>query len=334
MQRAGGRKNAGTLSPALIFLLVNIWAYLRHPYQVHRFWRKTGRLPNIADPRKVQEKFQWRKIFDRNPLFTKVQDKLGAKEYARRKAAGIGIPATFWVGTDLADAPDAVLRAPGVLKPNQNCGKVVFLPAPDLDRDALRREAARWLRRGYGKRKGEWAYKNIPPRLFVEEKMENISGDRLYEIKVYYCSGKPTHAVCFTGRYSEAAASMVVMPDGSRNETPLANATPHGLFEVDPTFAEAVRAGRVLADGFDCIRVDFLVADGELYFGEFTVYPVSGFPTIQDRALLSAWSASWDLRKSWFLSTPQKGWRGLYARALRAHLDVRAGQGEIVRDGR
>ena len=304
-----------------IFRAVNLWGFLRHPRLVEKFRRKTGHFPNIANPRTVQEKFLWRKIFDHNPLFTEVQDKLGAKEYARQRAPGIGIPATLWVGTDLADAPDAVLRAPGVLKPNQNCGKVVFLPAPDLDRDALRHEAALWLRHGYGKRKGEWAYKNIPPRLFIEEKMENTSGAGLYEIKVYFCSGKPTHAVCFTDRFSDGAASMVVMPDGTRNETLLANATPHGLFEVDPAFAEAVRVGRILAHGFDCMRVDFLVADGALYFGEFTVYPVSGFPTIQDRAILAEWSASWDLRKSWFLSTPQTGLRGLYARRLRRVLD-------------
>ena len=67
------------------------------------------------------------------------------------------------------------------------------------------------------------------------------------------------------------------------------------------------------------MRVDLLVVGGEPYLGELTVYSASGFgdeesvgigPTIE-RAWLGA------ISKSWFLTTPQRGFRARYAEAFR-----------------
>ena len=52
-----------------IFWLVNLFAYIRHPFNVKLFRRRVGYFPNIALPRRYNEKMLWRKIFDHNPLF-------------------------------------------------------------------------------------------------------------------------------------------------------------------------------------------------------------------------------------------------------------------------
>ena len=70
---------------------------------------------------------------------------------------------------------------------------------------------------------------------------------------------------------------------------------------------------------FDYMRCDLYELDGDVFFSELTVYPLSGQggSNVELRDLRNA---AWDLRKSWFLTEPQRGWRGIYANALRRWL--------------
>ena len=51
----------------LVVLAVNVWVYLAYARVVATYIRKTGRLPNPVDPASLDDKFFWRKVFDRNP---------------------------------------------------------------------------------------------------------------------------------------------------------------------------------------------------------------------------------------------------------------------------
>jgi hypothetical protein len=38
-----------------------------------------------------------------------------------------------------------------------------------------------------------------------------------------------------------------------------------------------IKLGKILAKDLPFVRIDFYIIDGEVYFGEFTLYPGSGF---------------------------------------------------------
>ena len=76
-----------------------------------------------------------------------------------------------------------------------------------------------------------------------------------------------------------------------------------------------------IANGSDHLRIDFMWNGQALYLGELTIYSQGGFLRLLDDALTSEMTDSWDLRRSWFLSTPQKGWRARYANWLKRTLD-------------
>ena len=59
-----------------------------------------------------------------------------------------------------------------------------------------------------------------------------------------------------------------------------------------------------------------------MYFSELTLYSDGGFGWIDAVELNQRYTDIWDLGKSWFLQTPQSGWRRFYADALRAPIDV------------
>jgi hypothetical protein len=80
-------------------------------------------------------------------------------------------------------------------------------------------------------------------------------------------------------------------------------------------------AARRLCKGFDHMRCDLYLVGDDTFFGEYTVYNQGGYVLLaRDEVLRSAHNHAWDIRWSWFLTTPQRGWFGLYAASLMRRL--------------
>ena len=98
---------------------------------------------------------------------------------------------------------------------------------------------------------------------------------------------------------------------------------------IEPAPASLPRVFEVavrLAAGRDHVRVDLYEVDGELYFSEFTFYNMAGRFGSGIQKEFPQMARLWDLRRTWFLTQPQSGWRGAYARWLRSQLDRMAAQ--------
>src|SRR5712671_7694759 len=70
------RRDVRWIAAAAAILLGNILVYMRYPGRILRFYRRLGYLPNVCDPKSKNEKFLWRKTFDRNPMYRILADKL------------------------------------------------------------------------------------------------------------------------------------------------------------------------------------------------------------------------------------------------------------------
>ena len=91
--------------------------------------RMVGYWPDPAYPLSSNEKYTWRKLYDRNPWFTVANDKLAAKRLARELCPGIRVPRTLWEGTCAEDIPDEVLQGDVVVKANHGSGWNLFVQA-------------------------------------------------------------------------------------------------------------------------------------------------------------------------------------------------------------
>ena len=302
----------------MLFHLVNLFVYLRHPNQIRRFLKRTGRFPNAAFPRTVQEKFLWRKIFDHNPLFTEVSDKLRAKDLAARLCPDLRSPRVLWQGLTAEDIPEQLLLGTDVLKANHGCNFNIFLPRPERAR--LARITAKWLARPYGRKQGEWAYRDIQRRLFIEERIASPSGKPLAEYKVHTCAGKAVWIFFIVDRSGGTPSGSLFLPDGRCIRDSGIKGFVEGADRPPDNLGMAIEFAEKLGAQFDYLRCDILECDGALFFNELTVYPQTGSPWNRDAEILKRWSESWDLTRSWFLSSPQSGWRARYATALRHRL--------------
>jgi hypothetical protein len=87
-----------------------------------------------------------------------------------------------------------------------------------------------------------------------------------------------------------------------------------------------VEYAKILSKDVDYARFDFLLSEGKLYRGKITFYPSNGYGRIREYVpggftyvpgeQTEAIFAVWDVRSTWFLSTPQSGWRERYRQLL------------------
>lgn len=312
----------GVLQDEAIFALTNASVWFGRPVFALETALRLGRIPDFARPRGHNELVQWRKHFDRNPLFATFCDKLAARDWAQERLPGLMTAETMWVGTDADALPREFLTDGYVIKSTSGSGRNYYPGRSNWTEAQRRRRLRRWLRPAT--RLGEWGYGQVRPRLVVERE---VGGGRDIIDLTFRChDGAISMAFVATQWKSGSARAAYCTPAGDLIDRPVDGA---GRLAIDPlapgVFSRAAGLARTLSAGLDQVRVDFLIAGEEVYLGELTVYSASGFGD-EERvgvgpAIERAWLAA--IERSWFLSTPQSGLAARYAEAFRRWVSQR-----------
>lgn len=307
---------------------INTRLYLRYPHLFSQFRMKMGYFPNVAVPRTFNEKILWRKIFDRNPLFGRLSDKLEAKHLFRQNCPDLGFVEVLWEGERAEDIPGKILKRSVVVKTNHGSNYNLFLPAGTIDRDDLNARVNRWLRKHpYGRRKGEWAYSQVTPKVYVEPLLTQSDGTQPLNFRFHAFHGRAIHADVFTGDPHGSVKAGVFNLSGCKIEGgPYDHRSPEQQlptdFEMPDAFFAAAESAAKLSHSLDYARFDFLCCDGLAYGSEITFYHAAGYGRWTNPGISRQLSAAWDLKQSWFLSTLQRGWKDGYARRLNALVEA------------
>jgi hypothetical protein len=309
-------------------LLANAFVYLRHPAKVLIFYKYVRYWPNVCDPKTKHEKFLWRKVFDRNPVYRLIADKLAVRGFIKTRCPDLAMADVVWTGTSPEQIPDALLQPDVVIKTNNGTSRNIFITADaPVDRALIDERIARWLTRPHGIMHGEWVYGQIPPRVFIEKLVTTPGDPEFVDICCHTLMGRCL--LVTVDKDVKKKSERIALYDAQANRLPIqfrdnASAEPCAElpedFTVPATFAEAVRCAESIARDFDYVRVDFMSTGSRLYFCECTVFPMGGFSVISGGTDDSI-AAAWDLRNSQFLQQPQRGITGLYARLYRRYLD-------------
>ncbi|MBY6151841.1 hypothetical protein KUV47_01340 [Vannielia litorea] len=307
---------------ALLFAAVDCWAKLRHR-SVFSWLRKieaktapnVRRSPSVALPNCTNDKYTWRKLFDRDPLFTRLSDKLESKRFLNELAPEIEIPEVLWQGERARDIPPELFEADALVKTNHGAGTNILLRDTDLSPKQIADYIDRKMRKPYGWASGQWGYHNIPRRVFVERR---VDAPELAEVKVYIFNRHVSRVLHIVDRFG-ATRGDVWHDDGSglrrSDEVYHRGETGPGL-PLPASSEQAIAVARLLGEQFDSIRVDFMTDGTRLWFGEITVYPLGGAVAFTGHKTDATENRYWDLRRSWFMRTPQNGWREAYRQAL------------------
>ncbi len=272
------------------------------------FLRMVGYVPDFVAPKTMNEKINWRKLYDRAAVYQVIADKVRLRDYLVAR-----------VGAERADAvlprrrlvtrwpTSARLAAAGTgvaIKPNHGSGWVTIVAKGDTpDWRAIAAQARSWLRRTYGLSLQEWAYWAIPPQLIVEDLVLSADGHPAQDIKFAVMDGVCVYIFVEQDRFLDHRLSYYE-PDWTPMQLAMGtNAV--AAHQAAPRFLAEMRAfAEEIGRDFDYIRVDFLCGADEWRLNELTMYRSSGVAAFDPPHLDLHFGQMWKHR-------PYSGiWRG------------------------
>lgn len=274
-----------------------------------RNWRNAhGAFPRIIRPITFNEKILHRNLFDRRELFTQLADKAAVRSYVEERIGPEILPKLYYLTSRPETIPFDELPNKFVVKPTHGCGWVQLVTDKSaLDRTALIERCSQWLKQSYYSETREWIYKDIEPRIIVEELIDDGSGDAPSDYKLYVFDGTVKLVELHAGRFLNHRVGLYT-PSWNK----IAAFTNPNLDDITGDaappahLAEMISVAEALGKDLDFVRADFYDTDQRLCFGELTMTPGAGLnrfrPEEFDRYLGGLWTMRTGYRflPNWF----------------------------------
>lgn len=248
-----------------------------------QYRRLVGRKLNLKNPVTYNEKLQWLKLHDRNPLYTKLVDKYEVRQYVADLIGDEYLIPLLGVWDDFDDIDFDKLPNQFVLKcTHDSGGLVVCKNKAELNISAARKKINKCLKFNYYWALREWPYKNVKPRIIAEKYMEDESGYELKDYKVFCFNGIPNALFIATDRGIHETKFDFF--DTELNHLPMKQHYPNNpnIKIPDPDGVKKMfELAKVLTKEFKHCRADFYDINGRVYFGELTFSHFSGMAPIE-----------------------------------------------------
>lgn len=261
--------------------------YIRILFRLHMgYWMDMG------NPRTFNEKIQWLKLHDHNPLYPLLVDKYEAKKVIADIIGEEYIIPALAVYDDVKDIDFDSLPSQFVLKCTHDSGSVVICKNRNtLNIESAKKLLAKGLQQSHYWFWREWAYKDVKPRIVAEKYLEDDDDKELRDYKFYCFNGQPYRLLLATDRQKGSGLCFDYY-DMDFNHLQMTNHW-HPNAKIVPHkpkhFEEMKKLAESLSKGIPQVRVDFYEANDKVYFGEMTFYDMGGFLKIHP----DEWEMDW-----------------------------------------
>lgn len=248
------------------------------------YFKHFRRFINFNNPKTFNEKIQWLKLNYRNEEYTKLVDKYRVKQYITKLIGEEYVIPTLGVWNNVDDIDFKSLPEKFVLKCNNDSGGIVICKnKKDFDEVKAKSFLKERLKNNgywYGR---EWPYKNVKPCIIAEKYMEDSISKDLKDYKFFCFNGSMEFFDIDIDRFIEHRSNYY-----DRN----GNFLPFGKTYCPPDYTKKIEMPKNLDKMIELAetishntvlsRIDFYEIDGQVYFGEITFYPGSGFSPFTD----------------------------------------------------
>ena len=242
---------------------------------------------NLDNPKTIQDKINWLKLFDSTPLKTKCADKILVHEYCKEKLGKdicIPIIKTYDKAEDIKwdELPNQF-----VIKCNHGSGmNIIVRDKAKLDKGAARVKLAKWLKHDFSFDNGyEMHYHNIKRKILVEQFMDDGHKD-LVDFKIFCFHGEPKMCLVIGNRSSkkDSYRNYYDMDFNFMNLSKTNHKNNPKIRDKKPEhFEEMKEYAKKLSEDFKFVRVDFYEIGGKVYLGELTFTPAAGLFNYTDK---------------------------------------------------
>jgi len=248
---------------------------------------------NLLNPSTFNEKLQWLKLHDRNPLYTNYVDKYEVRKFIEKTIGKEYLVPLLGVYDEVEDVDFSILPIQFVLKPTHTSGNVIVCrDKTKLDIVETRKTLMKWLKREYFWYQREWPYKNIKPRIICEELIKTNDGKPPKDYKIFCFNGEPKFVFVASDRGIDTKFDFF---DIDWNRQSLKQHYPNSdyIIEKPRQWEKMLELAKILSQGIPHVRVDFYIdSDDHILFGELTFTHFSGIVKFEPESydnLLGSW---------------------------------------------
>lgn len=238
----------------------------------------THRKLNLKSPTRYNEKLQWIKLYDRQPIYTDFVDKYKVKRIVAERIGKQYVVPLLAVWDRPDDIDISMLPDKFVMKTNHDSKGVIV--CKDKSKFDLKQAKAFFSERmaangyDYGR---EWPYKGVVKKIIAEQYIEDESGG-LIDYKVLCFNGVPKLIQLHQGRFTDHHTQDFYDVDWNVQSFNQVGEVSSESPAPRPSFlSEMLELSAKLSAGIPHIRVDWYHANGQLYFGEMTFFDASGY---------------------------------------------------------
>lgn len=240
---------------------------------------KMKRKLHLKNPQRFTEKLQWYKIYYRNKTLTVCSDKFSVRGYVKSKGLETILVNLYNVSSDVDSIDFNLLPDKFVIKTTNGSGTNIFCTdKKKFNIDDAKYKLRNWLERDVYSAGREWSYKNIVPKVVVEELLEDKTNDfsGINDYKFMCFNGKPMYVVLDVDRHIDHKRNIY---DSEWNYLNIE--TDHLCFgdvvSKPKQFNRMKEIASILSKDFPFVRVDLYLVNDKIYFGELTFYPWTGY---------------------------------------------------------
>ncbi|HEY9221969.1 MAG TPA: ATP-grasp fold amidoligase family protein [Lutibacter sp.] len=245
------------------------------------FRRVMGKKLNLENPQTFNEKLNWLKLYDRKSEYSKMVDKYDAKKYVADIIGEEYIIPTYGIWDKFDDIDFDKLPNQFVLKCTHDSGSVIICRDKNkFDLKYARNKIGKALKTNLYFSGREYPYKYLKPRIIAEELLLNYNDQGALSDYKFVCFDGRVHSVMVcTDRevsypkfyFFNKKWELLRLHFGGLKTS--ANFTLPKPINVELMFEIAAK----LSKNIPFLRVDLYSVNNNIYFGELTFYPSSGF---------------------------------------------------------
>nr|WP_319512548.1 ATP-grasp fold amidoligase family protein [uncultured Draconibacterium sp.] len=258
-------------------------------YIISQYRKVFGINPNLKNPDSFTEKMQWLKLYDKNPLYPICADKYKVRDFVKERIGEDFLIPLLYATDQPKNIPFEKLPAEYIIKTNHtsgynmiyNNGKISFFGKDyKFDKTQIISTLSRWLNKNVFYQNREWEYKDIPPKILIEELLHDESNnDLLNDYKIHCFNGKPCYIQTIFDR-NEGVKENWFDTDWKPVDLYYFSANKKQI-EKPGNLSELLNVAEKLAKDFNYVRVDLYSINKKILFGELTFHPYSGLMKFQ-----------------------------------------------------
>lgn len=248
------------------------------------YFRHFKKFIDFDNPKTFNEKIQWLKLNYRKEEYTNLVDKYRVKQYITKLIGEEYVIPTLGVWKNVDDIDFKSLPEKFVLKCNNDSGGIVICKnKKDFDEVKAKSFLKERLKNNgywYGR---EWPYKNVKPCIIAEKYMEDSISKDLKDYKFFCFNGSMEFFDIDIDRFIEHRSNYYDR-NGNFLQFGKTYCPPDYTkkIEMPKNLDKMIELAETISHNTVLSRIDFYEIDGQVYFGEITFYPGSGFSPFTD----------------------------------------------------